>query len=267
MIAQRGQWNGSSYLDPAGVAAMQQDQTHGAPVLSTPDPLAQGYGYGEWRNSSPPTARPSRCPAPAPSVPRPWSTTRPACPRCSWCRPVFPAQDDVRQLCQRASGGAGAGPAVCQRIRLGAAAPGRGRGTDAFARRPLPHTGASARDRQSVTLPAVRRPPCRPSRRRDGRRSCRRAGDAGRLPRRHGQQPRRARVPWPNTRTFLSDAFRAMDRNHNGVIDPDEFGSGRGHRPYPTAQPRPAPPQPGTALPPAGRQPRWQSRRARAARR
>ena len=50
MIAQRGQWNGSSYLDPAGVAAMQQDQTHGAPVLSTPDPLAQGYGYGEWRN-------------------------------------------------------------------------------------------------------------------------------------------------------------------------------------------------------------------------
>lgn len=50
MIAQRGQWNGQTYLDAAGVAEMQRDQTHGVPVISTPDPLAYGYGYGEWRN-------------------------------------------------------------------------------------------------------------------------------------------------------------------------------------------------------------------------
>jgi len=50
MIVQHGTWNGVAYLDPDGVAAMQLDQTHGAPVISTPDPLAQGYGYGEWRN-------------------------------------------------------------------------------------------------------------------------------------------------------------------------------------------------------------------------
>jgi CubicO group peptidase (beta-lactamase class C family) len=49
-IAQHGQWNGVAYLDPAGVAQMQEDQTHGVPMVSTPDPLAYGYGYGEWRN-------------------------------------------------------------------------------------------------------------------------------------------------------------------------------------------------------------------------
>ena len=50
MVMQRGQWNGAAYLDAAGVAAMQEDQTHGVPMVSTPDPLAYGYGYGEWRN-------------------------------------------------------------------------------------------------------------------------------------------------------------------------------------------------------------------------
>jgi len=50
MIAQHGAWNGAPYLDPNGVAGMQQDQTHGVPALNTPDPLALGYGYGEWRN-------------------------------------------------------------------------------------------------------------------------------------------------------------------------------------------------------------------------
>lgn len=50
MIAHRGEWQGQAYLDPAGVAEMQRDQTHGVPVISTPDPLAFGYGYGEWRN-------------------------------------------------------------------------------------------------------------------------------------------------------------------------------------------------------------------------
>lgn len=50
MIAQHGSWNGAPYLLADGVAEMQQDQTHGAPVISTPDPLAYGYGYGEWRN-------------------------------------------------------------------------------------------------------------------------------------------------------------------------------------------------------------------------
>jgi len=50
MIAQRGSWNAAAYLRADDVAEMQKDQTHGAPVISTPDPLAFGYGYGEWRN-------------------------------------------------------------------------------------------------------------------------------------------------------------------------------------------------------------------------
>jgi len=50
MIAQRGSWNEAQYLLADDVAEMQKDQTHGAPVISTPDPLAYGYGYGEWRN-------------------------------------------------------------------------------------------------------------------------------------------------------------------------------------------------------------------------
>jgi len=50
MIAQRGQWNGVQYLDAAGLREMQRDQTHGAQPVVTPDPLAYGYGYGEWRN-------------------------------------------------------------------------------------------------------------------------------------------------------------------------------------------------------------------------
>ncbi len=29
---------------------MQLDQTHGAPIIYTPDPYAYGYGYGEWRD-------------------------------------------------------------------------------------------------------------------------------------------------------------------------------------------------------------------------
>ena len=50
MIAQQGLWNGAQYLLAGDIADMQKDQTHGAPVISTPDPLAYGYGYGEWRN-------------------------------------------------------------------------------------------------------------------------------------------------------------------------------------------------------------------------
>jgi len=51
MIAQHGSWEGAAYLDAGGVLEMQKDQTHGASVASTPDPLAHGYGYGEWRNT------------------------------------------------------------------------------------------------------------------------------------------------------------------------------------------------------------------------
>lgn len=51
MVAQQGQWNGAPYLSANDIADMQKDQTHGAPVIYTPDPLAFGYGYGEWRNS------------------------------------------------------------------------------------------------------------------------------------------------------------------------------------------------------------------------
>jgi CubicO group peptidase (beta-lactamase class C family) len=51
MAVQRGEWNGMEFLDAADVADMQVDQTHGVPMLYTPDPFAFGYGYGEWRNS------------------------------------------------------------------------------------------------------------------------------------------------------------------------------------------------------------------------
>lgn len=51
MVAQQGQWNGTQYLSANDIADMQKDQTHSAPVIYTPDPLAYGYGYGEWRNS------------------------------------------------------------------------------------------------------------------------------------------------------------------------------------------------------------------------
>ena len=50
MVAQHGSWNGAQYLSATDIADMQQDQTHGAPIIYTPDPLAYGYGYGEWRN-------------------------------------------------------------------------------------------------------------------------------------------------------------------------------------------------------------------------
>ncbi|WP_395680124.1 serine hydrolase domain-containing protein [Dokdonella sp.] len=50
MIAQHGTWNGAQYLEADGIVEMQKDQTHGAPVLNSPDPMAYGYGYGEWRN-------------------------------------------------------------------------------------------------------------------------------------------------------------------------------------------------------------------------
>lgn len=50
MVAQHGRWNGVQLVSAAGLTDMQRDQTHGVPVLYTPDPQAQGYGYGEWRN-------------------------------------------------------------------------------------------------------------------------------------------------------------------------------------------------------------------------
>lgn len=50
MVVQQGQWNGAAFLSAAGVAAMQQDQTHGAPIIGPVDPFTTGYGYGEWRD-------------------------------------------------------------------------------------------------------------------------------------------------------------------------------------------------------------------------
>jgi len=50
MVVQQGQWNSAQYLSATGIADMQKDHTHGAPIIYTPDPLAYGYGYGEWRN-------------------------------------------------------------------------------------------------------------------------------------------------------------------------------------------------------------------------
>lgn len=51
MVVQQGRWNGAPYLAADDIADMQHDQTHGVPVIYTPDPLAYGYGYGEWRNA------------------------------------------------------------------------------------------------------------------------------------------------------------------------------------------------------------------------
>jgi len=51
MVAQHGLWNGTQYLSADDIADMQKDHTYNAPVIYTPDPLAYGYGYGEWRNS------------------------------------------------------------------------------------------------------------------------------------------------------------------------------------------------------------------------
>jgi CubicO group peptidase (beta-lactamase class C family) len=51
MVAQHGQWNGAQYLSATDLADMQKDQTHGAPIIYTPDPfIYYGYGYGEWRD-------------------------------------------------------------------------------------------------------------------------------------------------------------------------------------------------------------------------
>jgi CubicO group peptidase (beta-lactamase class C family) len=51
MVVQQGWLNGIRYLPAGDIADMQKDQTHGAPIVSSPDPFAFGYGYGEWRNS------------------------------------------------------------------------------------------------------------------------------------------------------------------------------------------------------------------------
>jgi CubicO group peptidase (beta-lactamase class C family) len=52
MVAQHGVWNGAQYLTTDDISVMQQDQTHGAPIIYTPDPFVYyGYGYGEWRDA------------------------------------------------------------------------------------------------------------------------------------------------------------------------------------------------------------------------
>lgn len=52
MVLQQGMFNGTPYLEPASIAEMQLDQTHGVPTDpdSDPYPEAFGYGYGQWRN-------------------------------------------------------------------------------------------------------------------------------------------------------------------------------------------------------------------------
>ena len=52
MVLQHGMLNGTQYLEPASIAEMQLDQTHGVPADpdSNPYPESFGYGYGEWRN-------------------------------------------------------------------------------------------------------------------------------------------------------------------------------------------------------------------------
>ncbi|MBS0557575.1 MAG: beta-lactamase family protein [Proteobacteria bacterium] len=52
MVVQQGLWNGVQYLTAADLADMQLDQTHGATIYYSPDPVPYfGYGYGEWRDS------------------------------------------------------------------------------------------------------------------------------------------------------------------------------------------------------------------------
>lgn len=48
-ILERGAVGGQQWLSPALIDQMAEDQTHGAPVLSTPYPEALGYGIGQWR--------------------------------------------------------------------------------------------------------------------------------------------------------------------------------------------------------------------------
>lgn len=48
-IQQRGVFAGSAWLSPALIDQMAEDQTRGAPVVSTPLPEAIGYGIGQWR--------------------------------------------------------------------------------------------------------------------------------------------------------------------------------------------------------------------------
>ena len=51
MMQQRGQLDGRVIFSPDIVAAMQLDQTFGAPIVDTPDVEAYGYGIGVWRNT------------------------------------------------------------------------------------------------------------------------------------------------------------------------------------------------------------------------
>mgnify|MGYP002783572387 CR=1 FL=1 len=48
-FVQRGQFNGQTWLSAALVEQLIEDQTRGAPILSTPLEEAQGYGIGLWR--------------------------------------------------------------------------------------------------------------------------------------------------------------------------------------------------------------------------
>lgn len=48
-ILARGANQGQSWLSPALIDQMAEDQTRGAPILSTPLPGAYGYGIGQWR--------------------------------------------------------------------------------------------------------------------------------------------------------------------------------------------------------------------------
>jgi CubicO group peptidase (beta-lactamase class C family) len=52
MVLQRGLFEGTQYLSPDSLAAMQRDQTGGVPTDPDADPFPDsfGYGFGEWRN-------------------------------------------------------------------------------------------------------------------------------------------------------------------------------------------------------------------------